>query len=120
MLLGCGGEATVRLDQGDQFGRGGPNREAALAAAQRIAGLDIAGAFLDTDGADGGGDAAGGVVDGETIARAAGLGLDLRAALATHTSAEAFEALEDAIDTGPTHTNVNDLFALAIGGRSDG
>jgi len=117
VLLGCGGESTVRLDDDVQFGRGGPNREAALAAACRISGLEVAAVFLDTDGGDGGGDAAGAVVDGQTLARAAGAGVDVRSALAEHTSGEAFAGLEDAVITGPTHTNVNDLFAVAIGGR---
>jgi hydroxypyruvate reductase/glycerate 2-kinase len=115
-LLGCGGESTVRLEDGVQFGRGGPNREAALAAARRISGLDVAAVFLDTDGADGGGEAAGAVVDGQTMARAARAGVDVRDALASHTSGDALEALDDGIETGPTHTNVNDLFAIAIGG----
>jgi glycerate-2-kinase len=117
-LLGCGGESTVRLSDDDQFGRGGPNREAALAAASRITGLDIAAVFLDTDGADGGGEAAGAVVDGETMVRAGAIGVDVRATLATHSTGEAFVVLEDAVETGPTHTNVNDLFVVAIGGGS--
>ena len=42
-------------------------------------------------------------------------GIDLRDALARHRSGEAVAALGDGIETGPTHTNVNDLFAIAIG-----
>jgi hydroxypyruvate reductase len=56
------------------------------------------------------------VVDGQTMARAARAGVDVRDALASHTSGDALEALDDGIETGPTHTNVNDLFAIAIGG----
>ncbi len=70
VLIGCGGEATVRLGPGDEFGLGGPNEEAALAAASRIEGLPIAAVFLDTDGSDGGSDLAGAICDGETAARA--------------------------------------------------
>jgi glycerate 2-kinase len=120
VLLGCGGESTVHLRDGVAFGRGGPNREAALAAATRLADLDVVGVFLDTDGADGGGEVAGAVVDGETMARASAAGVNVREALATHDSGAAFAALGDEIETGPTHTNVNDLFAVVIGGSEVG
>lgn len=116
VLLGCGGESTVRIDSSDAFGHGGPNCESALAAAERLAGAEVAAVFLDTDGSDGGGEVAGGISDGQTLARAAAASLDLRAALASHRTGEVVEALGDAIETGPTHTNVNDLFAIAIGG----
>ena len=115
VLVGCGGESTVRLGPDDQFGAGGPNREAALAAATRIAGLDIAAVFLDTDGNDGSSDVAGAVVDGATLARSAGEAISIRTALARHRSGELLAALGDEIVTGTTHTNVNDLFVIAIG-----
>ncbi len=115
VLVGCGGESTVRLGPDDDFGFGGPNQEAALAAGTRLDGAPVAVAFIDTDGSDGGTDLAGAVADGATAARAAELGLDLRAALATHRSGAAVAALGDGIETGPTHTNVNDLFVVAIG-----
>jgi glycerate-2-kinase len=115
VLIGCGGEATVRLGPSDEFGLGGPNEEAALAAAGCIEGLPIAAVFLDTDGSDGGSELAGGICDGETVTRARATDIDLRRALATHRSGEALTELGDAIVTGPTHTNVNDLFVIAIG-----
>ncbi len=117
VLIGCGGEATVRLGPGDEFGRGGPNEEAALAAAGPIEGLPIAAVFLDTDGSDGGSALAGAICDGDTMARARAAGVDLRRALAGHRSGEAAAALGDGILTGPTHTNVNDLFVIAIAER---
>ena len=49
-----------------------------------------------------------------TVERAAGLGLDLRSALLEHRSHAALAALDDALVTGPTGTNVNDLFAIVI------
>ena len=118
VLLGCGGESTVRLGSEGGFGEGGPNREAALAAALRIAGEDVAAVFVDTDGADGGGAAAGAVVDGDTLARAGRGSIDLRQAITAQRSGAAVDALGDAVDTGPTHTNVNDLFVIAIGAGS--
>lgn len=115
VLVGCGGESTVKLGPGDSFGDGGPNQEAALAAALGFAGAPVAAVFIDTDGADGGTDAAGAISDGATVARAAAAGVDLREAVARHRAGAAVAALGDAIVTGPTHTNVNDLFVLTIG-----
>lgn len=120
VLIGCGGEATVTLGPGDEFGRGGPNTEAALAASSRLEGLPIAAVFLDTDGSDGGSDLAGAIADGSTTERAGASEVDLRRALAEHRSGDAALALGDAIETGPTHTNVNDLFVVAIGEPSHG
>jgi glycerate 2-kinase len=120
VLIGCGGESTVRLGPEHEFGSGGPNQEAALAAAGRFEGADVSAVFLDTDGSDGGTELAGAISDGATVARAGEAGIDLRDALAKHRTGAAIEVLGDGIDTGPTHTNVNDLFAIAIGGGEDG
>ncbi len=109
VLLGCGGEATVRVAD-TAFGRGGPNQEAAIAAALVLDGHQAAIAFLDTDGSDGGTDAAGAICDGETAERARELDLDLGTALTSHSATEPLRALDDLIVTGPTGTNVNDLF----------
>ncbi len=115
VLIGCGGESTVRLGPEHEFGTGGPNQEAALAAAGRIEGAEVSAVFIDTDGSDGGTDLAGAISDGVTCERAREAGIDIRDALARHRSGEVAAALGDGIDTGPTHTNVNDLFVLAIG-----
>jgi glycerate 2-kinase len=114
VLIGCGGEGTVALGAGDHLGLGGPNQEAALAAAHVLEGSSSAAAFLDTDGSDGGTDLAGAISDGETAERARDAGIAIGAALASHRSGATVRALGDGIDTGPTHTNVNDLFAIAV------
>ena len=114
VMLGCGGESTVTLAPEGSFGEGGPNQEAAIAAAIELDGAPVAAAFLDTDGSDGGTEHAGAIVDGATVSRAAAAGLDLRAALLEHRSQVALAVLEDAIVTGPTGTNVNDLFAIVV------
>jgi glycerate 2-kinase len=117
VLVGCGGEATVALNDGAAFGEGGPNQEAALALALALpVGAEVAACLLDTDGADGGTPVAGAIVDGDTVSRAAAAGIDLEAAIAAHRSGEAIAALGDLVVTGPTQTNVNDLFVLAVGG----
>lgn len=118
VLVGCGGEATVTLAGGpsESFGAGGPNQEAAAVAALHLAAdLPVAACFIDTDGSDGGSDAAGAVVDGLTGERAQVAGVDLAAAVSEHRTGAAFAGLGDLIVTGPTQTNVNDLFVVAVG-----
>ena len=65
-----------------------------------------------SDGVDGVSPAAGAVVDGTTIARAQSQGLSADAALANFNTYPFFEALADAIITGPTGNNVRDLRIL--------
>ncbi len=120
VLVGCGGEATVSLGNGG-FGAGGPNQEAAVVAALALAeGAPICACFIDTDGSDGGTAAAGAIVDGQSSRRARDAGIDLAAAVAAHRSGEALAGLGDTVLTGPTQTNVNDLFVLTIGDPAGG
>ena len=115
VILGCGGENAVAIGCSGSFGDGGPGQEATLAAALVLADQPVASLFMDTDGSDGGTDAAGGICDGKTAARAIELGLDLRQDLLGHTSREPLRQLGDLIDTGATGTNVNDLFVTVVG-----
>jgi glycerate 2-kinase len=106
----AGGELTVTV-RGQ--GKGGRAQEFALAAALEIAGIPgVWIAAAGTDGTDGATDAAGAVVDGETVARAARLGLDPRDALHRSDSYAFFKKVGGHIVTGPTGTNVNDLYLL--------
>lgn len=89
-------------------GQGGRNSHAALLAAGRIAGTRDLFASFATDGVDGRSDGAGGLVDGDTIAR----GGDPATALATSDSATYLARTGDLIKTGPTGTNVSDLWIL--------
>ncbi|MBI3997912.1 MAG: glycerate kinase [Armatimonadetes bacterium] len=113
LCLVMGGETTVTVRG---TGRGGRNQELALAAAGPIAGLPqtLAAAF-GTDGTDGPTDAAGAVADGATLARARARGLDPDEALRTNDAYPFFAALDDLIITGPTHTNVDDLWLGLMG-----
>ncbi|MDW8328194.1 MAG: glycerate kinase [Anaerolineales bacterium] len=107
-----GGETTVTV-RGS--GRGGRNQELALAAALALDGVPgVALMAFGTDGTDGPTDAAGGLVDGGTAARARALGLDLWQALADNNSYPALDALGALVKTGPTGTNVNDLLILLV------
>lgn len=108
-----GGETTVTLPA--HHGLGGRNMELALAAAPLLA--ECPGALLlsaGTDGSDGPTDAAGAIVDSDTLDRAAVAGLDHRAALLNHDSYPFFDALGDLVVTGPTLTNVMDLQILMV------
>ena len=69
---------------------------------------------LGTDGTDGPTDAAGAIVSGDTIARAKTLGTNLRSSLDKHNTYPALKALGCHIHTGPTGTNVNDLYLVLL------
>ncbi len=113
VCLIAGGETTVTVVG---KGRGGRNQELALASAAAVAGLPqtLVAAF-GTDGTDGPTDAAGAVADGTTLARARTLGLDPSAHLANNDAYTFFDALGDLIVSGPTGTNVNDLWLGLLG-----
>ena len=107
ILMVAGGETTVRVVGS---GLGGRNQELALAAAIEIDGLtNVRIAALATDGTDGPTDAAGAIVDGETIARAGDAGLAASEALAGNDAHPLLAASGDLLFTGPTRTNVADV-----------
>ncbi|MDR7523604.1 MAG: glycerate kinase [Armatimonadota bacterium] len=116
--LVAGGETTVTV-RGS--GRGGRNQELVLGAVQAIAGLpQTLVVSFGTDGTDGPTDAAGAVADGSTLARARERGLDPQAALADNDAYGFFAALDDLIVSGPTNTNVNDLWLGLVGAAPAG
>jgi len=109
----AGGETTVTL-LGD--GRGGRNQEFALAAALAIDGWDhIVVLSGGTDGTDGPTDAAGAIAGGTTAARARASGLNPKYFLERNDSYSFFQKLDDLVMTGPTRTNVMDLYMLLVG-----
>lgn len=102
------GEATVTVT-GD--GVGGRNTEGALTVAIHIDGQDdVVFAALTTDGIDGPTDAAGAVVDGGSAGRIRAAGISPEAALMDNDSYQALVASDDIVRTGPTGTNVADLW----------
>lgn len=108
-----GGETTVTL--GVQPGHGGRNQELALAAALALEGMaGVAVAALATDGSDGPTDSAGGLIDGETVARGRAAGLNAVVALRRHDAYPYLRATGDLLLTGPTQTNVNDLIFVWV------
>jgi glycerate 2-kinase len=119
VCLISGGEVTVTVRNG---GVGGRNQQFALACAERISGHDITVLSAGTDGIDGNSPAAGAVVDGSTLTRIKRTrikeNVDRQAdsiaqhALSTFNAYPFFEALDDAIITGPTGNNLRDLRIL--------
>ena len=67
-----------------------------------------------TDGTDGPTDAAGAVADGATAIRARGRGDDPGRRLEENDAYSVFAGLGDLIRTGPTHTNLLDLYVLLV------
>jgi glycerate-2-kinase len=107
-----GGETTVTVHG---RGKGGRNQEFALAAALELAGApNIMCLSAGTDGTDGPTDAAGALVNGDTISRAKKLGLDAAGYLANNDSYAFFQALGDLVKTGPTGTNVMDVNVMLV------
>ncbi len=105
-----GGETVVHIKG---KGKGGRNQELALAAAEGIAGrCDVVIFSLGSDGTDGPTDAAGGIVDGNTVAKLAEKGLDIQKVLDDNDSYHALKAIDGLIVTGPTGTNVNDIAVI--------
>ncbi|MCR5293607.1 MAG: glycerate kinase [Lachnospiraceae bacterium] len=108
----AGGETVVHLTG---KGLGGRNQELALAAAPGIAGLNAAVFSFGSDGTDGPTDAAGGYVDGDSLAALAAEGLDVFEVLKDNDAYHALAKIDGLIMTGPTGTNVNDAALALIG-----
>ena len=105
-----GGELTVTVKG---KGKGGRAQEFALSAAQEIAGLpNVFVAGFGTDGTDGPTDVAGAVVDGQTVVRAKKKGLDVTKFLKQHDSYSFFKRAGGHIISGPTGTNINDIYVM--------
>ncbi len=109
----CGGETTVTVRG---TGMGGRNQELALAFALDIEGCQgVKLLSAGTDGTDGPNDAAGAMVDGNTAARARGLGIDPIVYLDNNDSYSFFQKFDAATGAhshfkiGATGTNVMDI-----------
>jgi glycerate 2-kinase len=111
-VLLSGGETTVTL-RGQ--GRGGRNVEFLLSLGVALEGRPGIHAMAgDTDGVDGLGEAAGAYLAPDSLTRAWKLGIKPKASLADNDGHGFFEALGDAVVTGPTLTNVNDFRGILM------
>jgi glycerate 2-kinase len=107
-----GGETTVTVKGS---GLGGRNIELALSFAMEIEGIDgITLLSAGTDGTDGPTDAAGAIVDGETIKKAKAAGLNPEEYLKNNDSYNFFKKIDSLFVTGPTGTNVMDIQIMVV------
>jgi glycerate-2-kinase len=108
----AGGETTVTI-RGS--GAGGRCQEFALALVSDLAAMqDVVVLAAGTDGSDGPTSAAGAVVDPTTLGRSRGKGVDVKRALAENASHPFFSALGDLVVTGPTGSNLMDVYLGVI------
>ena len=106
----AGGELAVTVKG---KGLGGRAQEFALAAAPALEGFSqVFVAGVGTDGTDGPTMAAGAIVDGGTISRAKEKGISHEAALRENDSYRFFHRAGGHVVTGPTGTNVNDVYMI--------
>jgi hydroxypyruvate reductase len=114
----AGGETTVTLTS--HHGMGGRNQEMALSVALGIRDLPAT-LFLaaGTDGTDGPTNAAGAFADGSTLSRAEANEVHAMDHLVRNDSHQFFEQLDDLLITGPTGTNVMDMYLLLVS-QTDG
>ena len=113
-----GGETTVSLRSlraGAAKGRGGRAGEFCMGLALALQGQSgVYALAADTDGIDGVEDNAGAYVTPDTLERAAAKSNKLADFLDRNDAYGYFDALDDLVVTGPTHTNVNDFRVLLI------
>ena len=110
----AGGETIVYLTG---KGKGGRNQELALAAAEEISGLGNVTIFsVGSDGTDGPTDAAGGVVNGDTVRILAEKSITVSEVLHQNDAYHALQQADGLLITGPTGTNVNDCSIVLIRG----
>lgn len=103
------GEVSVALPQ--QIGRGGRNQQFALYCALELPKLarNITVLSAGSDGMDGNSTNAGAIADHATVRMAAHNRIDAERILEAFDAASLFEALGDAVTTGPTGNNLRDL-----------
>jgi glycerate 2-kinase len=114
VALLSGGEARVVLRS--KAGRGGRNLEYLAALALALDGaVGVHALAADSDGIDGQGDHAGGIVAPDSLAQGRRLGLSLHDLLERQDTYGYFDACGMLVRTGPTRTNVNDFRLILCG-----
>lgn len=109
-----GGETTVSIKG---KGQGGRCQELALSFALEVEGLNnILLLAAATDGNDGINDAAGAFADGYTVDKGHNVHMDARLLLQDNNSHHFFKEIGDLFVTGPTGTNVMDVYILLVKG----
>jgi len=112
----AGGETTVTIHG---KGKGGRCQELALAAALALSDQrDMVLLAAGTDGSDGPTDVAGAIVDGDSVRRARQRGADPILGLEANDSNHVLDGSGDLLVTGPTNTNLLDLYLVLVGAPS--
>ena len=112
-----GGETSVVV--GNPAARGGRNLEYLSSLAMTLAGCrSVFALAADTDGIDGNGDHAGGVIVPDFLERGRVLDADIGAALAGNSTYDYFDRCKLLLKTGPTRTNVNDFRLIIVNASS--
>jgi len=112
----AGGETTVTIHG---KGKGGRCQELALAAALALSDQrDMVLLAAGTDGSDGPTDVAGAIVDGDSARRARQRGADPILGLEANDSNHVLDGSGDLLVTGPTNTNLLDLYLVLVGAPS--
>ncbi len=117
-----GGETTVTIravkdkaDPKSREGRGGRAGEFCMGLALALQGqAGVWALAADTDGIDGIEDNAGALVTPDTLERGRQAGRSLDEHLEANDAYAYFQALNDLVFSGPTHTNVNDFRAILV------
>ena len=117
-----GGETTVTVRNNaskggakTREGRGGRAGEFCMGLTQGLqAQAGVWALAADTDGIDGVEDNAGAMVTPDTLLRAQQAGVNLDEHLGCNDAYGYFQALNDLVFSGPTHTNVNDFRAILV------
>ncbi|GGO37875.1 glycerate kinase type-2 family protein [Deinococcus humi] len=112
VVLLSGGEATVTLRG---VGVGGRNQEFALALLLALGENGFHALSAGSDGVDGSSPAAGSFLTPDSLHRARAAGLNARDFLERNDSGSFFAALNDALITGPSGHNLNDLRLIGVG-----
>ena len=108
-----GGETTVTIK--NLSGKGGRNTQFLLSLAIALGpNKNVYAIACDTDGVDGSEENAGAILYPDTLERANILGLNPKEYLERNDAFTFFNKLGDIIESGPTHTNVNDFRAILI------
>jgi glycerate 2-kinase len=115
VLLSSGEVTTQILDNSTIRGHGGPGQEMTVSFA--IAAAKTEGACLlsiDSEGTDGTARVAGGITDSQSLKAAEAKGINLFQTLREHSCFEALDAIDSAVFTGNTGTNLCDLNILYV------
>ncbi|WP_245250046.1 glycerate kinase type-2 family protein [Methanolobus bombayensis] len=108
----AGGETTVTMKG---KGSGGRCQEMALSFGIEVSGLNnVLLLAAGTDGNDGTTDCAGAFADGETVEKGKGIQLDAHMYLSDNNSYAFFKETGDLVKTGPTGTNVMDIYLILV------